>query len=283
MDLSADPLPVAFSLQISFPILLLLAALFVGGIAVYAHLISTLAERGGKVRTDQFVLADLLVSLVLAGFFAMTITHMILRGGEAPAVKPAGTDQLLPSVTFFLALLIGLAGFLHFRGVGLVRLFGMDRMPWIQALGLATGLIIAAFPLTHAASALMQVALKETPREQELITTFREIVQKSDHASMAMILVAAIVIAPLVEEFLFRGYLYPVFKKYCGTLASGVVTTALFAAFHMNLASLPSLFVLAICFTVAYEASGSLLVPMAMHSLFNATQLLLLYQQLQGP
>ena len=34
---------------------------------------------------------------------------------------------------------------------------------------------------------------------------------------------------------------------------------------------------LALCFVVAYEATGSLLVPMTMHALFNGAQLLFLY------
>jgi len=41
--------------------------------------------------------------------------------------------------------------------------------------------------------------------------------------------------------------------------------------------------VLALCFTLAYEASGSLVVPMSMHALFNSAQLLFLYWQAQTP
>jgi membrane protease YdiL (CAAX protease family) len=44
------------------------------------------------------------------------------------------------------------------------------------------------------------------------------------------IFVAAVVVAPLVEEFLFRGYFYGVLKRYVGGLPSGLFTAALFAA-----------------------------------------------------
>ena len=37
------------------------------------------------------------------------------------------------------------------------------------------------------------------------------------------------------------------------------------------------LFLLALCFVIAYEATGSLLVPITMHALFNAGQLIALY------
>ncbi len=53
---------------------------------------------------------------------------------------------------------------------------------------------------------------------------------------------------------------------------------ALFAAIHLNTASLLPLFVLALCLTLAYEATGSLLIPMVMHSCFNSiTFALVLY------
>ena len=92
-------------------------------------------------------------------------------------------------------------------------------------------------------------------------------------AAIGQIFFAGAVIAPICEEFLFRGFFYVVFKRYLGAVASAVLTSALFAAFHVNLAAFPSLFALALCFTIAYEATGSLLVPITMHALFNGAQL----------
>ena len=54
-----------------------------------------------------------------------------------------------------------------------------------------------------------------------------------------------------------------------GIVASGL----LFAAVHAHLPSFAPLFVLGICFAIAYEWSGSLLVSMTMHALFNALAL----------
>ena len=50
----------------------------------------------------------------------------------------------------------------------------------------------------------------------------------------------------------------------------------LFAAAHTHLPSAAPLFVLGACFTLAYEWSGSILVSMAMHTLFNSAQLVVL-------
>ena len=58
---------------------------------------------------------------------------------------------------------------------------------------------------------------------------------------------------------------------------AALLTSALFALVHVNLASLPALFYLALCLTLAYEWTGSLLVPITMHALFNTVSLVGLY------
>ena len=47
--------------------------------------------------------------------------------------------------------------------------------------------------------------------------------------------------------------------------------------------SLPALFVLALCLTIAYEWTGSLFVPIAMHAMFNSMNLLLMYVSMVKP
>jgi membrane protease YdiL (CAAX protease family) len=84
------------------------------------------------------------------------------------------------------------------------------------------------------------------------------------------VMVMAIVVAPVAEEMIFRGYLYPVAKRTVGPLLSLGATSLLFAALHGHAASVPALFTLAVCLGLAYEKTGSLLVPMVMHAVFNA-------------
>ena len=84
------------------------------------------------------------------------------------------------------------------------------------------------------------------------------------------VMVMAIVVAPVAEEVIFRGYLYPIGKRYAGPFFAMVLTSLLFAALHGHAASLPALFTLAMCLGLAYEKTGTLLVPMIMHAVFNA-------------
>ena len=53
--------------------------------------------------------------------------------------------------------------------------------------------------------------------------------------------------------------------------------SVLFGAVHGNLLTLPSLVLLAFALTLAYEWSGSLLLPIFMHAVFNASNLLLMW------
>ena len=55
-----------------------------------------------------------------------------------------------------------------------------------------------------------------------------------------------------------------------------VLNSLLFAAVHAHLPSFAPLFVLGSCFTIAYEWSGTILVSMTMHALFNAASLTVL-------
>jgi membrane protease YdiL (CAAX protease family) len=88
-----------------------------------------------------------------------------------------------------------------------------------------------------------------------------------------LIIVLAVAVAPVGEEFLFRFFLYGVVKRYFGRGIGLVVNALLFAAVHAHLPSFGPLFILGVCFTIAYEWSGSLLVSMTMHALFNALTL----------
>ena len=251
--------------------------LFVGGLSivtcvVFGSLLGGMWHEGGRVRAKTYDLPELLISLVLAGFFAALVVKSALRTDPASAPKVT-LDQVLPNALLFLAMLAGISLFLTYRGIEVWRATGLDRVPLVRAIASGLGLIVAAFPLVICASLVMQLVLRQDAQEQELVTLFRQAALESNRVGVAKIVVAGAVIAPICEEFLFRGFFYVVFKRYLGAVASAVLTSALFAAFHVNLAAFPSLFALALCFTIAYEATGSLLVPITMHALFNGAQL----------
>ncbi|MGB8168766.1 MAG: type II CAAX endopeptidase family protein [Chthoniobacteraceae bacterium] len=251
-------------------------ALLITASVVYARLWLRLRREGGRVLVGAFDLPDLLVSFVLASFFGGLVVKEALRHAEETPLSP---EHVLPSSLIFGAFVVGLAAFLAYRGLRVTEIFGLARLGVVQVCGWAALLLVAAIPFVGAVNAITVVLMKDDAEQQPLVELFRSAAEHGDLKTIATIALAGVVLAPLCEEFLFRGYFYAVGKRYVGAWISGLATAALFAAFHASLTSLAGLFVLAIALTLAYERTGTLAVPITMHALFNATSLGVLYLQ----
>jgi membrane protease YdiL (CAAX protease family) len=246
---------------------------------VYGDMLAALVRRGGRVNVTPFELADLFTGSMLAVAFVGLMANALLHRTAAP--PEISIDRILPDQLFLIAIVAALAGFLRYRGRDVPGLFGLRLLPPARIVGLALLFIVAAFPIIAAVNSFTLVALKGKIAEQPIVELFRNVARSGDYGAMAKLFVATVLIAPACEEFLFRGYFYGVGKRYFGSVFSILATSLLFAAFHLNLASLPGLFVLALCLNAAYERTGSLLVPMSMHAVYNLSSLVLLYLQAQ--
>ena len=91
--------------------------------------------------------------------------------------------------------------------------------------------------------------------------------------------IATIALAPVAEELLFRGILYPTLKQNGHPRLAWVVTSVVFALIHHNLMALLPLTFLAVILTLLYEFTGNLIAPITTHSLFNAVNFYLVLQQ----
>ena len=90
---------------------------------------------------------------------------------------------------------------------------------------------------------------------------------------MRILLIAnACLVAPVVEEVIFRGYLYGVLKRFTGAIFAAFISASLFAVAHNNLPAVLPLWGFALFLTLFYEASRCLWVPIGMHAVFNAVQ-----------
>jgi membrane protease YdiL (CAAX protease family) len=255
-------------------------ALFSGALAIFAAAVSHLVRTGGRVEAGHFGLPDVLTGGVLVLYMLGGIAAVLFTEGGAH--EPVSLERLLPQQMFVVAMVAGLSGFLIYRRMNPARLFGLGRLSVGATLGLAVIFLLAALPIVGVTNQLTVLMLRDLADEQELVGLFRELVRAGDPTAIGKAFVAAAVVAPVCEEFIFRGYFYGIGKRYFGSLASAMATSLLFAAIHLNLASLPGLFVLALCLTAAYERTGSLLVPMGVHALYNTASLVAIYLQAQG-
>lgn len=93
---------------------------------------------------------------------------------------------------------------------------------------------------------------------------------------LPLALVQAAVLAPLAEEFLYRGVLMTSLLKGFGVVGAIVLSSAIFASMHLPLepqAFLPLFFLGMGLAYVAYR-TRSLVAPIVMHALFNALMIL---------
>ena len=95
------------------------------------------------------------------------------------------------------------------------------------------------------------------------------LVEHADLRNRLLLILSAIVIAPISEELIFRGYIFGVLRRYAGRWWAMVISASVFAAIHAHVPSLAGLFVLAVALTLVYEGAGSLWAPVLMHALFN--------------
>lgn len=93
-------------------------------------------------------------------------------------------------------------------------------------------------------------------------------------------LFAAGLIAPLVEEIVFRGFFYGWLRTRFGQPLSMTVSAGLFSLLHGIALLIPALFVVGLMLAWIYEKSGSLWPVIVMHSAFNTIMLGLLYTAL---
>jgi uncharacterized protein len=99
-------------------------------------------------------------------------------------------------------------------------------------------------------------------------------------AQKFFVLALATLVAPVVEEILFRGILYTSVKQAGYPRLAFWASTLLFAAAHLNLLTFVPLAFFAAVLIWLYESTDNLLAPIAAHSVFNfANGLLLVFQE----
>ena len=213
-----------------------------------------------------FVTAVLVLALGLAELVVALVVKLTRVDEGAALPWLLGTDLLLR-----LAVLFGFVELFRRRGIDWSEALGFRRQPPLRALGLGAVFFVATLPplaVVFAAYAKLchLVGIKDVPQPiSDLLAT-------SDSVFVvALIIVFAVVVAPVCEEFFFRGFAYPALKQRWGTWVALTATSAAFAVIHLHLPSLGPLFALAVGLGLSYELTGSLLAPITMHALFNAT------------
>ena len=249
------------------PAFLVMVVLTAAALRLYLPMARTaLVGNAGRVGTGWVGPLDGVVALALMAWFALQ-AHAALSQGAARVLE---FRHVLTGAAVYGSVVLFLAGVLVYRDISAERAFGWNVLGFGGALAQGLLYVAAAYPLLMLVQVMIQGAAGSDVAPQDVVQFLVDAKSPRDRIA---VLVMAVVVAPLAEEFIFRGYLYAAAKKYTGPFAALVVTSLLFAVVHGHAFSIPALFTLAVCLGLAYERTGSLLVPMIMHAVFNACQL----------
>ena len=222
-----------------------------------------------------------LVILLLAmlGLAAGAQGLLQLLMGKPPEKSPAEDRQALLamvlSAPLLLAAALGLArnGFRH----GLMNGMGLSTRHWLfdSFRGLAG--FLAIYPICVGLEAAMSSVV---PPSEQLTDFVLNLVRAAGTSAgwKVLAVVAAVVLAPITEEVMYRGILQSFIRQrlHQPWLAI-VITSAVFAAMHFDQEpqSVPALFALAVGLGYNYECCGRLGPSMLIHMLFNALSMTL--------
>lgn len=255
---------------------LLLGSLLLVGLPVYGRMLWRLHRRGGELRELPVGRRELGVGVALIGVSAVNACLVaVFQRGDCFGWSTS-LWRLMVRDGLKLVLCAGVCGFLMARGIGPVSFFGLIRLRWQRVLMIGLPLFVAMVPLVLAAYAGSLLVCKSFNLHLPAApAVFWEMAGVSRSTARALQCLGALLIAPVTEEMVYRGYLYPVLKPRLGPIGSALFTAALFAAVHLSVPAFASLFVTSLCLTIAYETTGCLLVPILMHVLANGANLLL--------
>ena len=223
---------------------------------------------------------------LIAGFYSAMFLAGMAAIGYKEAFPDAVTNQIVVfavgTFTFQIVTLVLIHIFLRQHQTTWSEAFGFREPRVARAIFLGVLVSILIFPVALSLNDFASRIIKSTgvtPQLQQAVQVVRE---ASSVVQLIVQALAAVVFAPIVEELIFRGILYPAVKRTYSQKTALWGVSILFALTHMNFMVILPLTVLAIILTFLYETTRNLLAPIVAHSLFNAANFAyLIYQRYQ--
>ena len=207
------------------------------------------------------------------GFLVALILTLIVVGIVAAATG-ASTDDANPTFTVVATFLQGVIFigtaimFASFSGKPTARQFGLRPARFWPTVGWAALGLFSFYLLAALYTAILQPDAEQTVA-QDL---------GADQGTLGRIAAGFMIIciAPIAEEFFFRGFFYRALRSRYSMLVAALIDGLLFGAIHFDFSSadalliVPPLAALGFMFCLVYERTGSLYPVIALHALNNA-------------
>lgn len=130
-----------------------------------------------------------------------------------------------------------------------------------KALGIGCGLMIAFYGFNLVYTLLLSVFNLQSRLDYAAL--FDEL------SSPWLLFLGGVVVAPVVEEIFFRGFLFSGLRQRYNPKMAGLISAGLFAVVHFQPVNLIPILFLGLIFTYLYHRSGSIWPAVIMHVLTN--------------
>ncbi len=248
-------------------------------------------------------------------FVPALILKLLHRGVPLDQIKPTQAETVvLGSVGPAIALAFMILGTVTRRRRGFATL-GLSLDQAKRAIGPAIAGTIFIIPVVGWVAAITEAIFNKFHVQHPLKHELLEILDVAPSPWLrVMIVIGAVIVAPLFEEFVFRGHLQTLLVRllqqfgkrpsetgFPMVTASGetvpaetaptrgvvpdwvvkwlavIVASILFALVHEHWSIRIPIFALSLCFGYMYERTGNLWVPMFMHAMFNGLSIIASY------
>ena len=186
---------------------------------------------------SQFDVLDVIIiifaSVLLPSFFVLP--KLIVVGDSNPGLQITSGSMLLVSAISSVGVLIGtvLAACCMLLRHGSLSSVRLTPMPLMNVIGVSFVAIILFIPLTYMANGIVSLLV---PYSHPLLESLSS--QKSTF-SLGLAVFSAVIVAPVSEEFMFRGVLFGFFQRierYCITfIGTPLVSNGIFSRSTRNL------------------------------------------------
>ncbi|KAL7091427.1 hypothetical protein ACP275_12G105300 [Erythranthe tilingii] len=150
---------------------------------------------------------------------------------------------------------------------------------WLLWAGIGLGGALAAVAVTGAAMSFFSF---NPERKTDSLMMLLPLIGSSTISTACLVGVTG-VLAPVLEETVFRGFFMVSLTKWLPTPLSVLLSAAVFALAHLTPGGFPQLFVLGIVLGFSYSQTRNLLTPITIHAFWNTGVIILLtFLQLNG-
>ncbi|HEV2453428.1 MAG TPA: type II CAAX endopeptidase family protein [Verrucomicrobiae bacterium] len=220
-------------------------------------------------------------------FFLAAQAFCLLLGNTAIALLHKAGVNGFKDLDDFGPVLLGTLSFQGATWLLVGIFFWMQKISWRDGLGLyakkllmapifAVGALIIVLPAAgglEQASIWLMGKLHWKTETETAVSLFQNATTKPEQIYLGIF---AVVLAPVAEEFIFRGVLFTFLKQHNFRRTAWIGVSLLFALIHGDPAIFIPLFMLALVLTWLYEVTDSLVASIFTHGLFNAANLVIL-------